>query len=166
MKKNLYVLEAVNCVAFYNQLVNNKETMNKLPLKIKWALKRAIEKINVDAKAYEEFRDAELQKIRDVYFDETHADKTMVPELDEAGNPAVDDEGNEIMKEGLQVKDEYLEEYQKAIEELNARLNDILKEQNTYEYNGINIDDYIDTIDESIGFDTLDMIDAILGERE
>lgn len=166
MKKNLYVVEAVNCVAFYNQLINNKETMDKLPLKIKWNLKRAIEKISVDAKAYEEFRDTELQKIRDVYFDETHANKTMLPELDESGNPVVDDDGNEVMKDGLQVKDEYLEEYQKAIGELNARLDEILKEQNTYEYNGVNIDDYIDTIDESIGFDTLDMIDAILGERE
>lgn len=166
MKKNLYVVEAVNCVAFYNQLINNKETMDKLPLKIKWNLKRAIEKISVDAKAYEEFRDTELQKIRDVYFDETHANKTMLPELDESGNPVVDDDGNEVMKDGLQVKDEYLEEYQKAIGELNSRLDEILKEQNTYEYNGVNIDDYIDTIDESIGFDTLDMIDAILGERE
>lgn len=166
MKKNLYVVEAVNCVAFYNQLINNKETMDKLPLKIKWNLKRAIEKISVDAKAYEEFRDTELQKIREVYFDETHANKTMLPELDESGNPVVDDDGNEVMKDGLQVKDEYLEEYQKAIGELNARLDEILKEQNTYEYNGVNIDDYIDTIDESIGFDTLDMIDAILGERE
>lgn len=166
MKKNLYVVEAVNCVAFYNQLINNKETMDKLPLKIKWNLKRAIEKISVDAKAYEEFRDTELQKIRDVYFDETHANKTMLPELDESGNPVVDDDGNEVMKDGLQVKDEYLEEYQKAIGELNARLDEILKEQNTYEYNGVNIDDYIDTIDESIGFETLDMIDAILGERE
>ena len=166
MKKNLYVVEAVNCVAFYNRLVNDKETMDKLPLKIKWNLKRAIEKMSGDAKAYEEFRDAELQKIRDTYFDEAHANKTMLPELDEAGNPVVDDDGNEVMKDGLQVKDEYLEEYQKAITDLNARLDEILKEQNTYEYNGVNIDDYIDTIDESIGFDTLNMIDAILGERE
>ena len=166
MKKNLYVVEAVNCVAFYNRLVNDKETMDKLPLKIKWNLKRAIEKMSGDAKAYDEFRDAELQKIRDTYFDETHANKTMLPELDEAGNPVVDDDGNPIMKDGLQVKDEYLEDYQKAIEDLNVRLDEILKEQNTYEYNGVNIDDYIDTIDESIGFDTLNMIDAILGERE
>ena len=70
------------------------------------------------------------------------------------------------MKDGLQVKDEYLEEYQKAITDLNVRLDEILKEQNTYEYNGVNIDDFIDTIDESIGFDALNMIDAILGERE
>jgi len=166
MKKDLYVVEAVNCVAFYNQLINDKETMDKLPLKIKWNLKRAIDKIKDDVKSYEEFRDGELQKIRDVYFDEVHANKTMLPELDAAGNPVVDDDGNEVMKDGLQVKDEYLEEYQKAITDLNARLDEILKEQNTYEYNGVNIDDYIDTIDESIGFDTLNMIDAILGERE
>lgn len=166
MKKNLYVLEAVNCVAFYNQLINDKETMDKLPLKIKWNLKRAIEKMRDDVKSYEEFREGELQKIRDVYFDETHADKTLIPELDDSGNPVVDDDGNEVMKDGLQVKEEYLEEYQNVIKEFNSKIEDILKEQNTYEYNGINIDEYIDSIDESVGFDTLNMIDAILGERE
>lgn len=165
MKKDIYVLEAVNIVAFFNQMT--KETMDALPLKVKWNLKRAIEKMMPDVKAFEEVRDAENQKIRDVYFDDTHSESVMIPKKDNEGNPVLDENGAEVLEEGRQVKDEYLEEYQKAVGELNKKLEEILTEKNTYEYNSLNLDDYIDSIDDKVvSFETLSMIDAILQEGE
>lgn len=167
MKKELTVLNAINCVTFYNQVLSGDNSLDALPLKIKWALKRAVEKMAPDVTAFEELREKEITKVRDIYFDEEHSFKKVMPKLDDSGNPVIDNEGNPVEEEVLQVKDEYIDEYKEAITKLNEKLTEITTEKNTYEYNGINMDDYIDSIDDSkISFEAINMIDAILGERD
>ena len=164
MKKQLYVLEAVNIIGYFNQL--DKDSMEALPLKVKWTVKRAMDKMIPDVKAFEEFRDAESAKSRDKYFDETHTEKVMVPKMDADGKPEHDEDGNEVLEEGLKIKDEYLDSYEEEIKDLNKKLEDILRERNTYEYNRIDIDDYIDSIDEkAVDFTTLSLIDEIFKEE-
>lgn len=163
MKKELYVGEVVNIVGFFNNL--KKETMDEIPLKIKWYLKRAVDQMLPDCKRFEEFRATEVEKLNKVYFDEEHSITEMVAKTDDDGNPIIDGEGNEITEETRKVKPEYLEEYQNTVKEINKKLEEIMLEKNTYEYNSLNIDDYIDVIDEKkIDFETLSTIDAILKE--
>ena len=163
MKKTLRTIDVINYLNFFNNI--SKSTMDGLPLKIKWYLKRIVDKMMPDSKAFEEFRDAEAQKIRDVYFDDVHSENVVVVKKDKDGNPELDSEGNEITEESRKVKDEYIMEYKTAVEELNKRLEEILYETTTYEYNRVDIDEYIDTIDEKVvDFTTLSLIDELFKE--
>lgn len=164
MKKSMYVIECVQLVNYFNQL--SKDEMDALPLKVKWSVKRAMDKMVPDVKAFEEFRDAESAKIREKYFDDSHTKKVMLPKMDADGKPELDADGNEVLEEGLQIKDEYLEAHEAEIKDLNKKLEEILRERNTYEYNRIDIDDYIDSIDEkAVSFTTLSLIDEIFKEE-
>lgn len=164
MQKTFYIIDILNIVTFYDQL--DKKILNQLPLKLSWSLKRAVDKMRPDAIDYENVRDKELKKIQDIYFDKNHADSFIRPILDKEGNPQLDENGGEKTKEGLKIKEEYQQEYQKKIDELNNKLNPILLQQNTYEYNGYDIDSFVDSLpnDTNINFDILEKINIILGE--
>lgn len=165
MKKTLdiYTIEAVNIVSFYNQLTEDQA--KELGVKIRWALKKAVSKIAPDVREFEEFRDKEVKVLQDNYFTDEKSDEIMRTKVDENGNPILDDNGAEVTELVRKVKDEYIDEYQNAVQELNKRLEEILAEKNTYEFEGVNMDNFVANLpdDTSLDFNTLEMIDAILG---
>lgn len=153
MKKELYVIQALNYVSFYNQL--DRAVLDKFPIKMSWNLKRAIDKMRPDVAAFEEFRDKELKAIQNVYFDDEHSEEF------------VDTDGKEKQETGRKVKDKYVDEYKAKIDALNRKLEPIFMEKNTYEYNGYNMDEFVDSLpeDTDINFEVIEKINAILGEE-
>ena len=78
----------------------------------------------------------------------------------ENGEPIKDEEGNEITEPMRKIKDEYMEEYQKTVGELNGKLNEIAYEDNEVDIATIDFDTFIDGLpDESkIDFDDITML--------
>ena len=162
MTKKFTMLEVTAIINFYEDLINNKkEIADALPLKVKWTLKRAIQTMFSDAKSFNELRDAELAKITEKYFNEDHSIVTKIEGDADAGY--INTEGGNIGNTKYEIKEEFKDEYTKEFLDFNARLSEILTEQNEYEYNGLNLDDYIDAIDDKVvPFEVLDTIDSIL----
>lgn len=165
MKRELYLIEAANVVAWANQLT--KEKLNKIDFKVRWALKKAVAKLVPDVQEYEKFRDEEFGKIKEVYFDDEHSIEYTEPKLDDDGNEVKDAEGNVETQQMKKVKDEYMAEYQAKIDELNGKINEILVEKNTYEYNSADIDAFVEGLDDlaPLEFADIEMLDALLSER-
>ena len=58
------------------------------------------------------------------------------------------------------IKDEYLDEYTSAVNELNEKLQEILNEQNDVDISTINMDAFVENLpdDTSIGYDFLSIL--------
>ena len=157
MKKEMYLVEVVNVVAWANQLTPEK--LNKLNFKLRWALKKALSKLVPDAQEFIKFRDGEVAAMRDKWFDDEHSVEYM--------EPGEDNDGVVETTPMRKIKDEYMEVYQKEIDELNDRINEILAEKNTYEYTSADVDDFVNSVDEiePLEFQDLEILDALLSDK-
>lgn len=165
MKKlNITNFEALNIVAFYNQLT--KEKIAVLPQLVQWRLASAVKKLTPTVKEFEEFRDEKLREIREEYFGEEKSEEYMIDKVDNDGNPMLNEDGNQITEPGRKVKAEYEYEYQTKIDELNKGLQIILSETNPYEFSTVNMDDVVENLPQPNDWttDELMMLDAIIGE--
>ena len=164
MNKTFNTLEVLNIVGFNNQLTEEKNAA--MGIKVRWALKNALKTLISDAQQFEEFREAELQKIRDEFFNDEKSEEVSRPQLDDNGNPVLDEEGNEVQETVRQIKKEFIDDYQITISKLQQELDDILKEKHEYEYKGVDINALVETLpdDTALTFEDVNMLDLILGE--
>ena len=164
MKKTFNTLEVLNIVGFNNQLTEEKNAA--MGIKVRWALKNALKTLVTDAQQFEEFREAELQKIRNEFFNDEKSEELTRKKLDDNGNPILDEEGNEVEETIRQIKNEYVDNYQVAISKIQQELDDILREKHEYEYKGVDIDALVETLpnDTALTFEDVNMLDLILGE--
>jgi hypothetical protein len=67
------------------------------------------------------------------------------------------------MEKARKVKDEFVDEYQNRINEVNKEINDLLMEKTTYSFNGIDLDTVVDGLadDVSINLDDINFISFI-----
>lgn len=158
MKKNFKNIEVLNIVAYVNNM--SKEKVDELPLKFRWNLKKNMDKLRPIAESYETFRNERVQEIQREWFNEEKSEEFMQTKTDENGEPIKDEEGNEITEPMRKIKDEYMEEYQKTVGELNGKLNEIAYEDNEVDIATIDFDTFIDGLpDESkIDFDDITML--------
>lgn len=127
MKKEFYNIEVVNVVAAINQILGDSEKAKDLPIKFRWALKKNIAALTPTVKNFEEFRQELIEELQKEYFNEekSHVDK--------------DENGNEIRK----VNDEFMEEYNNKVSELNEKLQELLAEKNEYEISTVDMDEFV-----------------------
>lgn len=164
MKKELYTIETINITKWFNELPQDKK--DALPLKVHYYLKKAVNVMADDVKSFEELRDNEMQKIRDIYFSEEKSDECDVPKNDDNGEPLKDADGKIITEKGRKIKPEYEESYKDAIEALDEKLKEILFEKNTYEYKKADVGEMIENMpdDSPLKNTDIDIIDAIFDE--
>ncbi len=167
MKKDLYVIEALNVVSWYRQLTPEK--LNKLDFKIRWSLKKAVAKLTPDAAEFEKMRDEEVKQLQEKWFtSDEKSEITNVPVLDNDGNEVKDEEGIVQTQEVRKVKEEFMDEYQGEVHELQDKLNEILYgEKNTYEYNSADIDTFVQNLEDPspLDFSDLELLDALLTDN-
>lgn len=158
MKKNFKNIEVLNIVAYVNNM--SKEKVDELPLKFRWNLKKNMDKLRPIAESYETFRNERVQELQREWFNEEKSEEFMQTKTDEHGEPMKDEKGNEITEPMRKIKDEYMEEYQKTVGELNGKLNEIAYEDNEVDIATIDFDTFIDSLpDESkIDFDDITML--------
>lgn len=167
MKKNLkeyLLIETINIYAWYNQLTEEK--LNKIDFKIRWALKRFISQIAPDVQEFEKMRDDEVRKIQSNYISDEKSEEVVENVKDADGNDVLDENGNVQTTTLRKIRPEFMDEYNKEIDQLNAKINEILAEKNSYEYNTADIDAFVDSLDElePLTFNDLEIMQGILGE--
>lgn len=146
-KKELMVVECVNISAWYRKVRENDSKLKGLSVKTLWALKKNMKKIDDIAANFEEFRNSLEDKLKADYFN------------DEKSEPAkfLDNDGKEV--EGLKVKEEYLEDYQKELNSLNGEINGLLMSKEEVVLNAIDIESEIENMDSTdITMEDLDML--------
>ena len=144
MKKIFKNIEVLNIVAYVNQMP--KEKLDELPLKFRWNLKKNMDKLRPIAESYETFRNERVQELQREWFNEEKSEEFMQTKTDENGEPMKDEDGNEITEPMRKIKDEYMEEYQKTVSELNGKLNEIAYEDNEVDLATIEFDTFIDSL--------------------
>ena len=158
MKKNFKNIEVLNIVAYVNNM--SKEKVDELPLKFRWNLKKNMDKLRPIAESYETFRNERIQELQTEWFNEEKSEEFMQPQIDENGNPMKDEDGNEITEPMRKIKDEYMDDYRKVVNELNDKLNEIAYENNEVEISTVDFDAFIDSLpdDSNINFDDVTML--------
>lgn len=158
MKKAFRNIEVLNIYSYVNQLT--KEKADELPLKFRWNLKKNMDKFRPIAERYEAFRNEQLQQLQKSWFNDEKSEEFMQPKTDEAGNPVLDADGNQETETMRKIKDEFIDDYKKATEELNAKLSEIAFEDNIVDIATVDFDSFVDSLpeDSHLDFDDLTML--------
>lgn len=157
VRKSFSTLECLNIYVFLNQFTADTEKMDCLPLKFKWNLSKNMKKLAPISQEYEEFRNGELQKLQNSWFDEEHSDEIMQPKIGADGKPEVDETGAEVTEAARKIKDEYMDDYRAAVDELNSKLNEIVMEQNVVELSCVDFDEFVDSLPDDTKLDIQDL---------
>lgn len=157
--KTFSTIEVVNVVAYLTDTMT-EEQAKELPTKFRWNLKKNMEKFAPVAKRFEEFRDELIKELQASYFNDEKSYEYLETKKDENGNPVLNEEGAEETVPMRKIKDEYFDEYEKAITELNNKLQEILAERNDYDINVVDMDTFVDNLpdDAKIDFDCLNIL--------
>lgn len=145
----LTTAEVVNIVSFFNQEIENQKEndaafFNSLPNLLLWKFRRNIKALLPTFQEFETVRENLQLELQEKWF------------VEEYTEPIEDDE-NDVVR----IKDEYLGEYQQAVNEANLKLNEILMDKAAYTIQTMNvnaeIEDHINDID-SKDFDKIEML--------
>lgn len=136
-------IEVLNIVSYVNQM--SKQTTDALPLKFRWYLKKNVDTLLPIAATYETFRNEQIKKLRDNWFNDTYSEEY------------IDEKTKEPMRK---IKDEYLDRYQKEAAGLNQKLSEIANEENDVEIVVVDFDELIGNLPDNsaISFDDLVML--------
>lgn len=152
-KKELMVVECVNISAWYKGIKDTTK-LNGLSVKALWALRKNMKKIDDIAVNFEEFRNGLEEKIRTDYFNDEKSEPSKFK----------NENGEEV--EGLKVKAEYLEDYQKELSDLNGQINNLLMSKEEVVLNVIDIEKEIENMDSTeITIDDLDVLSVFEKEE-
>lgn len=141
--KTIPMVAALNEVAWYEQ---NKSDISSLSATARLALKRNMNQLSEMSKEFYQLRDELQEELRSKYSTDEKSIETEVEDAD----------GNKVP--GRHVKDEYLEEYQDEVTELQGKINDMLADTEEVELFIIDIDAELERIDQK----DLDISDAAI----
>lgn len=153
MKKEFLNIEVINVSSAVNQLLQNEDKVKALPIKFRWALKKNMTKFVDTVKNFEDFRDELIEELQKDYFN------------DEKSYQVTNEKEDGSVETGLQIKEEYLDEYQKRVDELNEKLRDVLNERNVYEINTVDLDSFVDNLpeDTALEFEDIEILSFMEG---
>lgn len=148
MTKELLVMECININGWYDQVRQDKKKLNGLSVKTLWALRKNMKKIAEVADYFKEFKEGLEQEIKDDFFNSEKSEETVVK----------DNEGNETPAQ--KVKDEYLQDYQTRINEINGKLNELVLTKEEFDFTPIDIESEVERLDTdcNLNMDDLDIL--------
>lgn len=154
MTKRLSNAEVVDLVYNVNKLLSMSEKVKELPIKIRWAIKKNMNLFSPTVKSFEDLRNELVNELQSEFFNE------------EKSHPATVKNENGDDEEVRQVNDEYMDEYNKKVNEINEKLQELLKEDNEYDIYTVNMDEFVDGIpdDTKLVFDDIDLL-SFMGEE-
>lgn len=164
MKKEFYLIDAINIVDFFNKLPQHKK--NGIPIKVHYALKKAVGKMAPDVRHFEDIRDDEVREIQAKWFTDENTIEYDAPKLDEDGNEVKDENGNVITEAMRRLKDDVIPKYQEEINELEQKLKELVLEKNEYDIKDIDIEDMVNSLPDDTPLENtdIDMLDVIFGK--
>ena len=148
MTKELLVMECININGWYNQIRADKNKLNDLSVKTLWALRKNMKKISEITDYFNEFKDNLENELKDEFFNDEKSEEAIVK----------DENGQDVHAQ--KVKDEYLQEYQNKINELNNKLNELAMTKESLDLDPIDMDKEMDRLDTdcNLNMDDLDIL--------
>lgn len=140
-KKELYTIEVINLVAGINKILADEKKTKDLPVKFRWTLKKNMSEFSETARNFEEFRQELVEELQKEYASD---DKSHTETLED---------GTETRK----VNEECMEEYEGRVNELNAKLQEVLAEKNEYDIHTVDMDAFVDGLPDDTALEFSDI---------
>lgn len=159
IKRTLYLAEANNVVGWFEKFKENR--IKGLKIKDQWIVLSNIKEMVNNVAKFQEFRDGLVQDLQTEYFgNDEKSIETQIPKTDENGETVFDENGSVVTEPGRKIKDEYFNEYNNRVSELNNELQKLLIEKTTYEFKPIDLDAVVESLDDDtpILLDDIDML--------
>lgn len=148
MTKELLVMECININGWYNKVRADKNKLKGLSVPTLWALRKNMKKIAETVESFNELKASLENELQEEFFNDEKSEETTVKGENGEDTPA------------RKVKDEYFSDYQKKINELNGKLNELAITKESYEFTPIDMDKEMErlNIDCNLDMDDLDML--------
>ena len=148
MTKELLVMECININGWYNKVRADKNKLNGLSVSTLWALRKNMKKIAETVDSFNELKASLENELQEEFFNDEKSEEVTVKGENGEDTPA------------RKVKDEYFNDYQKKINELNGKLNELAMTKESYDFASINMDKEIErlNVDCNLDMDDLDML--------
>lgn len=145
MTKKLLVVECININDWYNKVRADKNKLNGLSISTLWALRKNMKKIAETVDSFNELKASLENELQEEFFNEKKSEEVTVKGENGEDIPA------------RKVKDEYFNDYQKKINELNGKLNELAMTKENYDFASINMDKEIERLNTNCNLDMDDL---------
>lgn len=171
INKELTNGECYAIVTWYLKQLDKKEDgqdniLDKFSNLFLWKLRRNINAIESTAIAFDDFKTEVSQKIIEKWLSGDKSHEITVPLKDDNGNDVTDGHGNVLTRQTRQVKDEYLDDFNKELEKANKEIKEILCEKSEYKISVINVEDEIESILDQVDKSDFDDLEILLFMNE
>ena len=148
MTKELLVMECININGWYNKVRADKNKLNGLSVSTLWALRKNMKKITETVDSFNELKASLEKELQEEFFNDEKSEETVVKGSNGEDTPA------------RKVKDEYFGDYQKKINELNSKLNELALTKESYDFSAIDMDKEVERLntDCNLDMDDLDIL--------
>ena len=148
MTKELLVMECININGWYNKVRADKNKLKGLSVSTLWALRKNMKKIAETVDSFNELKASLENELQEEFFNDEKSEEVTVKGENGEDTPA------------RKIKDKYFDDYQKKIDELNGKLNELAITKESYDFASIDMDKEIErlNIDCNLDMDDLDML--------
>lgn len=152
MRKTLQTVEILNIVAFIHEAIDTKK-IDEISIKARWAIKKSMRELEEVALKFREFKEELESQLKDAYF--MNDDKSELTKIIQK-----DENGQDVEVDGRKVKAEYMAQYNQDLENINAKLREVLLDDNEIEINVFDVDEEINklTDDSKFTFEDLEIL--------
>lgn len=151
--KTIPMIAAINETAWYAQ---EKEMLSALSVKARWNLKKNMKELEALATQFHEFKQNLEEELRVKWTTDEVSDETEI------------DDGNGNKVPGRKIKDKYLDEYKKDFADIDAKINELLYEEEEIGVYTIDMDAEVERMsdDAELSDAALDMLSLFEGAEE
>ena len=130
------------------QIRADKNKLNGLSVSTLWALRKNMKKITETVDSFNELKASLEKELQEEFFNDEKSEETVVKGSNGEDTPA------------RKVKDEYFGDYQKKINELNSKLNELALTKESYDFSAIDMDKEVERLntDCNLDMDDLDIL--------
>ena len=148
MTKELLVIECININGWYNKVRADKDKLKGLSVSTLWALRKNMKKIAETVDSFNELKASLENELQEEFFNDEKSEEVTVKGENGEDTPA------------RKIKDEYFDDYQKKIDELNGKLNELAITKESYDFASIDMNKEIErlNVDCNLDMDDLDML--------
>lgn len=148
MTKELLVIECININGWYNKVRADKNKLKGLSVSTLWALRKNMKKIAETVDSFNELKASLENELQEEFFNDEKSEEVTVKGENGEDTPA------------RKIKDKYFDDYQKKIDELNGKLNELAITKESYDFASIDMDKEIErlNVDCNLDMDDLDML--------
>jgi hypothetical protein len=159
VKKELAVFECLNISSFMKDIRENSDKKNKLDgmsVRALWNIKKTMQNIDAVSNRFNEMKEQLETEVRNKYSTDEYSTEEIVPVKDSSGN--------DVEQKVRKIKDEYLSEYRKAIDEVNQKLRELLVDKEEVDVAWIDLDSEVENL-HNLTLDDLDILSVFEKEE-